>query len=613
MAPRKSVFAAPKKAVDPLLDALFSSSVKPAETSTKPKYEPLVVSKPRAPIAAPVKPLTREEKDAVTSDNDGSDVDNGEEEDDDTGGNNEIDKEVQGESSAANAKVPVAPVDLTNGASKRKRKTRDENEDLESRYFDKLEKEVGGPAGKKAKRVASDSNAETHEVTMEEEGSEADEPIVHESLFETLNGEDTAGDVAEGTLNEEDKAKADRTVFLSNVSISAITDKAAKKTLMAHLESIFDEEPAKSVTGKKNNEKADQEPRGEDEAVQEDGKKKKTSVLESLRFRSTPFASAALPKRASFITKAVMGATAQSTNAYAIYTTPAAARAAVRKLNGTIVLDRYLRADSVTHPMPVDHRRCVFVGNLGFVDDETVLSANPEADGENGGGEMTRKKRIKTPMDVEEGLWRAFTKHAGKVESVRVIRDQVTRVGKGIAYVQFYDSTSVEAALLMADKKFPPLLPRALRVSRCKAPHKTARALERAQQKASGKVRSEGLRGKREGRDRRQSSASSSITGYKPKLTAEQQTSAGRASKLLGKSAATTPLDVAGPDGKPMVFEGMRARVGGVNLFKKGKGGKKSDAGGRSGGPQGKATASRKQARQASRAAQWRAKKSGGT
>lgn len=379
----------------------------------------------------------------MTSDNDGSDVDNGEEEDDDTGGNNEIDKEVQGESSAANAKVPVAPVDLTNGASKRKRKTRDENEDLESRYFDKLEKEVGGPAGKKAKRVASDSNAETHEVTMEEEGSEADEPIVHESLFETLNGEDTAGDVAEGTLNEEDKAKADRTVFLSNVSISAITDKAAKKTLMAHLESIFDEEPAKSVTGKKNNEKADQEPRGEDEAVQEDGKKKKTSVLESLRFRSTPFASAALPKRASFITKAVMGATAQSTNAYAIYTTPAAARAAVRKLNGTIVLDRYLRADSVTHPMPVDHRRCVFVGNLGFVDDETVLSANPEADGENGGGEMTRKKRIKTPMDVEEGLWRAFTKHAGKVESVRVIRDQVTRVGKGIAYVQFYVSRFV--------------------------------------------------------------------------------------------------------------------------------------------------------------------------
>ncbi|EPE09260.1 hypothetical protein F503_07036 [Ophiostoma piceae UAMH 11346] len=39
---------------------------------------------------------------------------------------------------------------------------------------------------------------------------------------------------------------------------------------------------------------------------------------------------------------------------------------------------------------------------------------------------------------------------------------------------------------------------------------------------------------------------------------------AGRAAKLLGRQAATGP-------GSTVVFEGMRARVGGVSLFKKNK------------------------------------------
>ncbi|CAK7210440.1 Nucleolar protein 12 [Sporothrix curviconia] len=617
MAPSKSVFAAPKKAVDPTLDALFSSSVGPVEARAKPKYKPLVASKPRAaPAAAPVKPLTKEEEEAASEE---SEDEEEEEEDDDDDDEDNEDNDDEEESSVAEEETPAAPVDLKNGASKRKRKNRDENDDLESRYFYKLEKEINSPAEKKTKRVADDADDEMAEGGEEAEDSdEAAEPIVHESLLKAAAGETTAYDAADGEMNDDDKAKADRTVFLSNVSISAITGKAAKKTLIAHLESVSNEEPAKGKASKKNKQDTDKVAEGEAKEEEEDDKEEKKSVLESLRFRSTPFASAALPKRASFITKAVMGATSQSTNAYAVYTTAAAARAAVRKLNGTVVLDRHLRADSVSHPSPIDHRRCVFVGNLGFVDDETVLSANPEADGENGGGEMTRKKRNKTPMDVEEGLWRTFTKHAGKVESVRVIRDQTTRVGKGIAYVQFYDATSVEAALLLADKKYPPLLPRALRVSRCKAPYKTARALERAQEKVNGKPgSSEGPGGKRDRHDRdrnnRRNSASSGTnndtTGYKPKLTAEQQTSAGRASKLLGKSAATTPLGASGPDGKPMVFEGMRARVGGVNLFKKGKGGKKAGAGGR--GPPGK-DASRKQLRQAARSATWRASKKGG-
>lgn len=84
----------------------------------------------------------------------------------------------------------------------------------------------------------------------------------------------------------------------------------------------------------------------------------------------------------------------------------------------------------------------------------------------------------------------------------------------------------MESALLLNGKRFPPMLPRDLRVSRCKAPHKTARAMEKktlervAALKASGKDRKGGSH------------------KYVPKLTAEQQTMAGRAGKLLGHSAA---------------------------------------------------------------------------
>ncbi|KMU90216.1 nucleolar protein 12 [Coccidioides immitis H538.4] len=178
----------------------------------------------------------------------------------------------------------------------------------------------------------------------------------------------------------------------------------------------------------------------------------------SFRFRSTAFPRSAVPKRAAFAKKDLMDSTTRSTNAYVVYTTAAAARKAL-SLNGTTVLDRHLRVDSIAHPAPIDHKRCVFVGNLGFVDEEAAASTDDQ--------EKKRKKSA-TPSDVEEGLWRTFNENAGRVESVRVVRDPSTRVGKGFAYVQFHDQNGVEAALLLDGKKFPPMLPRKLRVVRAK-------------------------------------------------------------------------------------------------------------------------------------------------
>lgn len=277
---------------------------------------------------------------------------------------------------------------------KRKRK-QDEFHDLESKYFQKLADE-DSPANKRRKVPGDESKDEkpSPEAQNKEEDSDGDIPM-HESLAKDEKS------------NELDKAS--RTVFLSNVSIEAVNSKRAKKTLLAHLSSILDKDASSAQS------------------------------VESLRFRSVPFSTSAMPKRAAFITGATMDATTHSANAYAVYSTTATARTACKKLNGTVVLDRHLRVDSVAHPAEVDHRRCVFVGNLGFVDDETVLNVKVDEEGKE---KTEKRKRTKVPMDVEEGLWRTFGQHAGKVESVRVVRDQATRVGKGIAYVQFYVSTT---------------------------------------------------------------------------------------------------------------------------------------------------------------------------
>lgn len=312
--------------------------------------------------------------------------------DDDESSNEGSDKEdLSGDDEVAAAKFLEAV--LTSGAAshkkdkKRKRKQRDDDDGLESRHLQKLAKDDDEPVEKRQK-----GEDEPEDQPGEEDDAASDDGVImHESL---------AADPAASELEQ-----ASRTIFLSNVSIEAITSRTAKKTLLAHLSSVLDKTASPPQT------------------------------IESIRFRSTAFSTAAVPKRAAFIKKSLMDATTKSTNAYVVYSVIPAVRAAVTKLNGTVVLDRHLRVDSVAHPATVDQRRCVFVGNLGFVDDESVLNVKTDEEGKE---VSEKKKRTKAPMDVEEGLWRVFGKEAGKVESVRVVRDPITRVGKGIAYVQFY-------------------------------------------------------------------------------------------------------------------------------------------------------------------------------
>lgn len=109
----------------------------------------------------------------------------------------------------------------------------------------------------------------------------------------------------------------------------------------------------------------------------------------------------------------------------------------------------------------------------------------------------------------------------------------------------YQDGNDVESALLLDGKKFPPMLPRALRVTRAKDPRKTASVQERTKAKAMA------------------SSEAARKTKYEHKSTAEEQAAAGRAAKLLGRAGAAHQKTKA-PRGvqkspEQVVFEGRRA------------------------------------------------------
>ncbi|KAI4115088.1 MAG: hypothetical protein LQ345_004253 [Seirophora villosa] len=409
----------------------------------------------------------------------------------------------------ASKEIPTSPVFAADGGGpqNRKRKRRKDEWDIEGKYMQRIAEEESRSAGRNLAE-SSNKHRKLHGTSKWlEEGTSANdggtkaldtepnslkvdsqvdmEVPQHESLT-------ASGDAV-------DLDKAARTVFLANVTTSCIKSKAAKKTLLGHLASFCPLLPVTDLSHK----------------------------IDSLRFRSTPFASGVGPKKAAYAKREVMDSTSKNTNAYAVYTTPLAAREAVKRLNGSVVLDRHLLVDSVAHPRKTDNRRCVFVGNLGFVDDESRINAAKAA------SEDKKPRKLREPSDVEEGLWRQFGE-AGQVESVRVVRDGTTRVGKGFAYVQFQDENAVEKALLYNDKKFPPLLPRLLRVTRAK---KMTRAATR--NPGPGGVG--------------QATSTSSKARYAPRVDPVARSMSGRAAKLFGRAAAAHLKDKGGPYRAPVI------------------------------------------------------------
>lgn len=303
---------------------------------------------------------------------------------------------------------PPTTINGGDGIRPRKRRHMDGEDDIEGVYMQRIAQEEAKEDAQRhqdrlSKRQKLNGDANTEAPSSDEDGDDQANPEPSSSLRTSHSPPPKHETVAANPSSELSVEQAARTIFLANVSTTAITSKSAYTTLTTHLSSHLASLPTSTPPHK----------------------------IASLRFRSTPYATSSIPKKAAFAKKDVMDATTKSTNAYVVYTTALAAREAVKKLNCTIVLGRHLRVDSVAHPAATDHRRCVFVGNLGFVDDESAIRA---AEDEENGVKKVRKQ--KEPADLEEGLWRQFG-NAGTVESVRVVRDKTTRVGRGFAYVQF--------------------------------------------------------------------------------------------------------------------------------------------------------------------------------
>ncbi|KAE8141434.1 hypothetical protein BDV38DRAFT_237897 [Aspergillus pseudotamarii] len=460
-------FLAGSAAVDPTLASLFDTS--------------------SGPVKAPSLPTTSTVEKPAAGNDTSEDVSEPEDED-----------QVMQEVSEASSDADGEPAQATSEPPSRKRK-RAAGEDLEESYMRRIAKEEQKEEQKrraeKAKRQKAEGEEEDEATSTDKsDGEDEDDSSDKDGEIAIPKHETLTGDAQLSNID-----KSNRTVFLSNVSNEAIKSKSAKKTLLKHFESFLSTLPESTGPHK----------------------------VESIRFRSTAFASGGkIPKRAAFAKREVLDETTPSTNAYIVYSTVQAARKAPAVLNGTVVLDRHVRVDSVAHPAPVDNKRCVFVGNLNFVDQEG------NADDEE------KPKKKKAPADVEEGLWRTFNAHTskpkdqtirrGNVESVRVVRDSVTRVSKGFAYVQFYDQNCVEEALLLDGKQYPPMLPRKLRVMRAKKQPK-----------------------KRE--------AGSSTQGKS--LREADKTLQGRAGKLFGRAgAAKVRADATKSiSNNSLVFEGHRA------------------------------------------------------
>ncbi|QLL34049.1 hypothetical protein HG536_0F03740 [Torulaspora globosa] len=264
---------------------------------------------------------------------------------------------------------------------KKPRRKRDDNTELEDRYFAKL--------------------AEVPEETQETPDSDKEEDAVEKA---------EVGQQAKTIdLKEDELEKAERTVFVGNLSNEAITSKKVFKEFKKLFSSDLEENEQSSLFS-----------------------------IENVRFRSISF-DEALPRKVAFVQQKLHKARG-FVNAYIVYKKKQAVNKVCSRLNGQLFRLRHLRVDSVAHPAPHENKRSVFVGNLDFEEDD-------------------------------ESLWAHF-RSCGDIEYVRVVRDSRTNMGKGFAYIQFKDFQSVNKALLLDGKTMQSVKEhgskRKLRVSRCK-------------------------------------------------------------------------------------------------------------------------------------------------
>ncbi|KAL7718779.1 RNA recognition motif containing protein [Entamoeba marina] len=155
--------------------------------------------------------------------------------------------------------------------------------------------------------------------------------------------------------------------------------------------------------------------------------------LISYRFRNTAYSTLDKSKKVNFLKKE-FNKKRKTQGVYALYETKDEAKSAAEQIDNTLFLGYHLRADwEVNKDQKKDVKKTIFVGNLPF---------NIE----------------------EEDVRKAFEKQAGNVQRVRVVRDNNTGTGRGIAYVTFKEKEDVQKGLDFVGNK---IKGRLVRVSPC--------------------------------------------------------------------------------------------------------------------------------------------------
>lgn len=191
-----------------------------------------------------------------------------------------------------------------------------------------------------------------------------------------------------------------------------------------------------------------------------------SAAVEAVRLRSVPIEKVAVAPGAGFrsmIRAAVVTGSVRADatmNAFAIFSTRDAAALAL-ELNGKELGGAAVRVDWATKPSheraaevvggdpsePVaggtryDPKRTVFVGNLPYDANDATLRA-----------------AFSTIAKAEGGI--------DGIEGIRIVRDRVTRLGKGFAFVLFAERATVIAALALDGKPQSLLNNRRLRITR---------------------------------------------------------------------------------------------------------------------------------------------------
>ncbi|XP_041352996.1 RNA-binding protein 34-like [Gigantopelta aegis] len=152
--------------------------------------------------------------------------------------------------------------------------------------------------------------------------------------------------------------------------------------------------------------------------------------IENIRFRCPPTSDPKKPKKLVVI-KHDFHPDRHNMIAFVCFKEESSAKDALA-VNGHLLEGLHLRVDLASKSTEHDSNKSVFVGNL--------------------------------PFSLEEEDLRSHFRRCGKIENVRVVRDNKTGIGKGFGYVQFKEQSTVSIALMLKSSE---LAGREIRVMRC--------------------------------------------------------------------------------------------------------------------------------------------------